>query len=376
MPNQRGIAAPPARPELMPNQIGITAPAAPTTMATPMVTPLAPADLFRQDQQNRRARALSPDATASYVNEVEELAKPVSPARDTFASPEAFRRAERAIAQSTGLITPPTRAGVRTDRQMRDMGLPDELSTPRTDAANIMGTAQDAQFAGDTGPSPEQEAANRAATAARERQERNRESYQRDGFSPEQAANRAEADAQAQRQTGNPNARAAKDARTGKAVGDGKGGVATSGEVSGDKRDDYDYGKATTEQRAGLSAQGGPGGAPDTDSDKGKIVCTEMYRQTQLEDWKEAMTIWGVHQKKYLTPLHEIGYHWLFKPYVRGMKRSSILTAIGAFLAKHRTQHVRHILTKGKAKDSFVGNVWCKIIHPIVYLVGKMVYKK
>jgi hypothetical protein len=267
-------------------------------------------------------------------------------------------------------IETPRRSPVRTgsiDQQMRDAGLPDELSTSRTDAANIMGTAQDAQFAGDTGPSPEQEAANRAAEAAREREQRNAQSYERDGFSPDQAANRAAADAEAQRQTGNPNARAAKSGRTGEAIRDGSGNVVTSGELSGDKRDD-------PPARQGPSFDDSATGKDD--SGKGKIVCTEMYRQTQLDDWAKAIKIWDIYQKKYLTPLHEIGYHWLFKPYVHGMKRSGILTAAGAFLAKERTQHLRHILTKGRAKDSFVGNVWCKIIHPIVYLVGKMVYKR
>ena len=103
-----------------------------------------------------------------------------------------------------------------------------------------------------------------------------------------------------------------------------------------------------------------------------KIVCTEMYRQTQLDDWAKAIKIWDVYQRRYLTPLHEVGYHWLFKPYVRGMKNNSTLTSLGAYLAKERTQHLRHILTKGRAKDSLVGNVWCKIIHPIVYLAGKI----
>ena len=118
-------------------------------------------------------------------------------------------------------------------------------------------------------------------------------------------------------------------------------------------------------------------GLPDDDNSGGKsIVCTEMYRQTQLDDWARTMKIWDTYQKKYLTPTHEVGYHWLFKPYVRGMQNSGILTNVGAFFAQKRTQHLRHVLTKGRAKDSFVGNVWCKIIHPIVYLVGKMVYKK
>ena len=107
-----------------------------------------------------------------------------------------------------------------------------------------------------------------------------------------------------------------------------------------------------------------------------KIVCTEMYRQTQLDDWAQAMKTWYIYQKKYLTPIHEIGYHSLFKPFVRGMKVNNTLTSIGAYFAKERTKHLRHILTKGKAKDSMVGNIFCKIIHPIVYLVGLAVHKK
>ena len=101
-----------------------------------------------------------------------------------------------------------------------------------------------------------------------------------------------------------------------------------------------------------------------------------MYRQTQLDDWARTMKIWDIYQKKYLTPLHEIGYHWLFKPYVQGMRASRILTSLGAFLAQKRTEHLKYILTKGKSKDSLIGNIWCKIIHPIVYMVGKIVHKK
>ena len=106
------------------------------------------------------------------------------------------------------------------------------------------------------------------------------------------------------------------------------------------------------------------------------VVCTEMYRQTQLDDWAQAMKMWSVYQRKYLTTTHQIGYHWLFKPFVRGMKVNRVLTTIGASLAKKRTQHLRHVLTKGKAKDSILGNLCCKIIHPIVYLVGLAVRKK
>jgi hypothetical protein len=97
-----------------------------------------------------------------------------------------------------------------------------------------------------------------------------------------------------------------------------------------------------------------------------------MYRQTQLDDWAKAMKIWDIYQKRHLTPLHEVGYHWLFKPYVKGMQRSNSMTRLGAFLARERTQHLKYVLTKGRAKDSLIGNVWCKIIHPIVYLAGKV----
>ena len=102
------------------------------------------------------------------------------------------------------------------------------------------------------------------------------------------------------------------------------------------------------------------------------IVCTEMYRQTQLDDWAKAMKIWHIYQAKYLSPQHQIGYHWLFKPYVKGMKKSSILTNLGAELARRRTQHLKHILTKGKAKDDLIGKIWCGIIHPIVLIAGKI----
>ena len=148
------------------------------------------------------------------------------------------------------------------------------------------------------------------------------------------------------------------------------------------------YGRGKEDKAGGIDTPGASatkGTSPGTSyaddaqasgSSSNKIVCTEMYRQTQLDDWAQAMKTWYIYQKKYLTPIHEIGYHWLFKPYVRGMKNSSILTNLGAYLAKERTKHLRHILTKGKAKDSRVGNVWCKIIHPIVYLVGLAVHKK
>ena len=124
-----------------------------------------------------------------------------------------------------------------------------------------------------------------------------------------------------------------------------------------------------TKKSSSSSKKKSSSSSSSSSSDK-SIVCTEMYRQTQLVDWQHAMKTWDVYQKRYLTPYHETGYHWLFQPYVKGMKKSSVLTDLGAMLAKHRTQHLRHVLTKGKAKDDIIGNVWCKIIHPLVYVAG------
>jgi hypothetical protein len=53
------------------------------------------------------------------------------------------------------------------------------------------------------------------------------------------------------------------------------------------------------------------------------------------------------------------------------MQHSGILTQFGAFLARKRTLHLKHVLTKGIAKDDIIGNVWCKIVHPIVYIAGR-----
>ena len=127
------------------------------------------------------------------------------------------------------------------------------------------------------------------------------------------------------------------------------------------------------ERREEESSGGGGGfGGGDTGGSDKSIVCTEIYRQTQLSDWSKAMRVWDTYQRRYLTPEHEIGYHWLFRPYVSGMKKSNLLTRFGALMAGRRTQHLKHVLTKGKAKDDLFGNVFCKIIHPTVYMAGKI----
>lgn len=115
----------------------------------------------------------------------------------------------------------------------------------------------------------------------------------------------------------------------------------------------------------------------DSNDDAGggddKIVCTEMYRQTQLDDWVMAMKTWYVYQRKHLTPYHQVGYHAVFRPFVKGMRRSKIITNIGAYAATERTKHLRHVLTKGKSEDSLFGRILCKVMEPPLYIVGRVV---
>ena len=114
------------------------------------------------------------------------------------------------------------------------------------------------------------------------------------------------------------------------------------------------------------SQSGGGGGS----SGGGKsIVCTAMYQTTGLQDWAKAMKIWYIYQKRYLTIQHQEGYHKLFKPFVKAMHKSNIVKAIGAHFAKHRTQHLKHILFK--SKPSLLGKVYSKVLETICYWAGK-----
>ena len=115
------------------------------------------------------------------------------------------------------------------------------------------------------------------------------------------------------------------------------------------------------------AARGQTGGG---DSSGGKSIgCTAMYQTTGLEDWKKAMKIWYIYQKKYLTIQHQEGYHKLFKPFVKGMHKSKIVKAIGAHIAKHRTQHLKYVMFN--SKPSLLGKIYNKILEPICYWVGK-----
>jgi hypothetical protein len=145
--------------------------------------------------------------------------------------------------------------------------------------------------------------------------------------------------------------------------------IALSARQRAESSSDSGGGSGGGDSGSGGGSFGGGGGGGGSDD---KIVCTEMYRQTQLVDWQKAMKVWDIYQRRHLTPEHQVGYHWLFRPYVTGMQSSNILTRLGAFMARKRTQHLKHILTKGKAKDDLFGNVFCKLIHPTVYIAGKI----
>ena len=119
----------------------------------------------------------------------------------------------------------------------------------------------------------------------------------------------------------------------------------------------------------GSGASGPAGGGGDSSPGGKSIVCTAMYQTTGLEDWSKAMKIWYIYQKKYLTIQHQDGYHKLFKPFVKGMHKNNLIKMIGAHVAKHRTQHLKHVMFN--SKSSLLGRIYNKILEPICYFVGK-----
>ena len=137
----------------------------------------------------------------------------------------------------------------------------------------------------------------------------------------------------------------------------GRGDTPGSGQISAAQA------AANRDAARGQTGGGGPSGGGKS------IVCTAMYQTTGLEDWKKAMKIWYIYQKKYLTIQHQEGYHKLFKPFVKGMHKSKIIKAIGAHIAKHRTQHLKHVMFN--SKSSLLGKIYNKILEPICYWVGK-----
>jgi len=127
-------------------------------------------------------------------------------------------------------------------------------------------------------------------------------------------------------------------------------------------RTDKNYGQFGRRQQQTAAGGGNSSGGKS-------IVCTAMYQTTGLQDWAKAMKIWYIYQKRYLTIQHQEGYHKLFKPFVKAMHKSNIIKAIGAHFAKHRTQHLKHILFK--SKPSMLGKVYSKVLETICYWAGK-----
>ena len=116
-------------------------------------------------------------------------------------------------------------------------------------------------------------------------------------------------------------------------------------------------------------ATGGEGGGGEGPDSGKSIVCTAMYQTTGLQDWAKAMKIWYIYQKRYLTIQHQEGYHKLFKPFVKAMHKSNIIKSIGAHFAKHRTQHLKHVMFN--SKPSLLGKIYNKILEPICYWAGR-----
>ena len=119
----------------------------------------------------------------------------------------------------------------------------------------------------------------------------------------------------------------------------------------------------------------------------GKIVCTTMYQTTGLQDWRRAMAIWGVYHARVLGNRKDVesGYHWVFKPYARAMRRSKVLKFIGSWLARHVTNHMKYRLyvrniDKTEApfnhnlrKTDKIGKVIMAISEPTLAAIGRII---
>jgi len=156
-------------------------------------------------------------------------------------------------------------------------------------------------------------------------------------------ANKRDADREAQKQTGDPTMRAVTD-RYGNPVRDSNNKIVTN-----------------PAPKSGGGGGGSGGGGKS-------IVCTAMYQSTGLQDWAKAMRIWYIYQKKYLTMQHQEGYHKLFKPFVKGMHKNKIIKALGSHVAKHRTQHLKHIMFN--SKPSLLGKIYSNLLEPLCYITG------
>ena len=122
-------------------------------------------------------------------------------------------------------------------------------------------------------------------------------------------------------------------------------------------------------------------------SGSGKVVCTTMYQTTGLQDWRRAMAIWGVYHARVLGNRKDVesGYHWVFKPYARAMRRSKVLKFIGSWLARHVTNHMKYRLyvrnidktdapfKHNLKKTDKIGKVIMAISEPTLAAIGRII---
>ena len=139
----------------------------------------------------------------------------------------------------------------------------------------------------------------------------------------------------------------------------------------------------------GYCVHNGGGSSSNGDS---KVVCTTMYQTTGLEDWRRAMKIWGIYHERVLGDRKDVqnGYHWMFKPYARMMRKNKVLKFIGAWLARHVTNYmkyrlfVRNLSESDKTDAPFkhnlkktdkIGKVIMAISEPTLSLIGRIIKK-
>ena len=98
------------------------------------------------------------------------------------------------------------------------------------------------------------------------------------------------------------------------------------------------------------------------------------------------MAIWRLYHKKVLGDERGVqeGYHWTFKPYVRGMRRSKVLRFIGAWLARHVTNDMKTKLYKRDIdktdapfkhnfkKTDIAGKIILAVSEPTLRAVGRV----
>ena len=101
------------------------------------------------------------------------------------------------------------------------------------------------------------------------------------------------------------------------------------------------------------------------------------------------MKIWGIYHERVLGDRKDVqaGYHWMFKPYARAMRRNKVLKFIGAWLARHVTNYMKYRLyvrnidkTEAPFKHNLkkkdrIGKVIMAISEPTLSALGRILKK-